>query len=96
MTRYTLDTSNTHKYGEILLVGENREDYITVGPKDGDEDAPNYDVAKVVSVALEMYEQISLLAVYEQLLEDGDNDRASLIYSELKEKVLKTLSYLYI
>lgn len=58
MTRYTLDTSDTHKYGEILLVGENREDYITVGPKDGDEDAPNYEMAHLIAATPDLYEAL--------------------------------------
>lgn len=58
MTRYTLDTSDTHKYGEILVVGEGREDYITVGPKGGDEDQPNYAMAHLIAAAPELYEAL--------------------------------------
>ncbi len=61
MTRYTLDTSDTHKYGEILLVGENGEDYITVGPKDGDEDKPNYEMAHLIAAAPDLYEALKNL-----------------------------------
>ena len=58
MTRYTLDTSDTHKYGEILVVGEGREDYITVGPKNGDEDQPNYAMAHLIAAAPDLYEAL--------------------------------------
>ena len=61
MTRYTLDTSDTHKYGEILVVGEGREDYITVGPKDGDEDKPNYEMAHLIAAAPDLYEALDRL-----------------------------------
>ena len=81
MTRYTLDTSDTHKYGEILLVGENREDYITVGPKGGDEEAPNYELAKKIAVVHEMYEALASFAKYEILWDDNDDVGAMLAYA---------------
>lgn len=73
MTLYTLDTSDTHKYGEILIVSEGREDYITVGPKDGDEDKPNYEMAHLIAAAPDLYEALeNVLSEISSVLEDEE------------------------
>ena len=44
--KYSLDKSDTHKYGEIWIVDEKGEIILTVHPIDGDEDSPNHDFAE--------------------------------------------------
>ena len=46
--KYSLDTSDTHKYGEIWIANERGEIILTVHPIDGDEDSPNYNFAKKI------------------------------------------------
>lgn len=52
-----LDTSDTHKYGEILLHSEEGE-ICTVYPIGGDEDSPNYPLCHLIAAAPELYEAL--------------------------------------
>ena len=46
--KYEIDTSDTHKYGEIWIVDDAGNIVLTVHPVNGDEDSPNYGFAKKI------------------------------------------------
>lgn len=55
-----LDTSDTHKYGEILIHSEKGE-VCTVHPIDGDEDTPNFPACHLIAAAPDLYESLKTL-----------------------------------
>lgn len=46
--KYKIDTSDTHKYGEIWIVNEKGDIILTVHPINGDEDSPNHSFAEKI------------------------------------------------
>lgn len=55
-----LDTSDTHKYGEILIHSEKGE-ICTVHPIDENEDMPNFPLCHLIAAAPELYEALDNL-----------------------------------
>lgn len=55
-----IDTSDTHKYGEILIY-DNNENFVTVGPINGDEDTPNYKFARIIASSKDICDAASSL-----------------------------------
>lgn len=55
-----LDTSDTHKYGEILLHSE-KGAICTVHPIDENEDMPNFPLSHLIAAAPDLYEALSVL-----------------------------------
>lgn len=53
-----LDTSDTHKYGEILLHSEKGE-VCTVYPIDGEENEPNFPACHLIAAAPDLYKALA-------------------------------------
>lgn len=60
-----LDTSDTHKYGEILLHSDKGE-ICTVYPIDGNEDMPNFPLCHLIAAAPDLYDALEdMIAIME-------------------------------
>lgn len=86
-----LDTSDTHKYGEILLHSE-KGAICTVHPIDENEDVPNFPLSHLIAAAPDLYEALSDFAEYESLMDSGDDIAAMLKYGDASRKARAALA----